>query len=396
MNILILTFYYPPDLSAGSFRAKAFAEALMNRVNRDDHIFIITTIPNRYHSYKFDVPETEENGNILIRRIQIPRHRSGMIDQIRSFITFYFKALKLSQLYKPDLIFATSSRLFTAYLGSRMAKKHKALLYIDIRDLFIDTIKSILPGLKHKLVMPFLKNIEKMTFQRADKINLVSEGFRNYIEAIVPGKTLSFYTNGIDDVFQRYLFEKQHVYPYRLITYAGNMGEGQGLEKIVVSMAGYLGSKYLIRLIGDGGTKNKIVTLIEEENITNIELIDPVSRDKLLEYYRETDYLFLHLNNYEAFGKVLPSKIFEYIASGKTIIAGVSGYAKEFIMQNTRDAVIFDPCNLASFIEAFTQFKRVENYDREKFLKKYDRGSIMSDMVSDFLSLKEYGQSTRK
>ena len=44
-----------------------------------------------------------------------------------------------------------------------------------------------------------------------------------------------------------------------------------------------------------------------------------------------TDVLFLHLNDYSAFRKVIPSKIFEYAATGKPIVAGVSGYAAEFL-----------------------------------------------------------------
>ena len=40
-------------------------------------------------------------------------------------------------------------------------------------------------------------------------------------------------------------------------------------------------------------------------------LINPVSRDELRIFYDQSDFLFLHLNDYQAFRKVLPSKIFE-------------------------------------------------------------------------------------
>ena len=49
--------------------------------------------------------------------------------------------------------------------------------------------------------------------------------------------------------------------------------------------------------------------------------------------------LFIHLNAYPAFEKVLPSKIFEYAATGKPILAGVSGYSADFIRNNLKDKV---------------------------------------------------------
>ena len=51
MRIGVLTFYYPPDLSAGSFRAAALLAALREQAPPGTHIDVITTMPNRYHSF---------------------------------------------------------------------------------------------------------------------------------------------------------------------------------------------------------------------------------------------------------------------------------------------------------------------------------------------------------
>ena len=61
-----------------------------------------------------------------------------------------------------------------------------------------------------------------------------------------------------------------------------------------------------------------------------MQIIDPVSRSDLFDEYKNADVLFLHLNDYAAFRKVLPSKIFEYAATGKPILAGVAGYMQNF------------------------------------------------------------------
>ena len=52
MRVLLLTFYYPADLSAGSFRAKALVDALRRQGGDDLSIDVVTTVPNRYHTHK--------------------------------------------------------------------------------------------------------------------------------------------------------------------------------------------------------------------------------------------------------------------------------------------------------------------------------------------------------
>ena len=106
----------------------------------------------------------------------------------------------------------------------------------------------------------------------------------------------------------------------------------------------------------------------------------------MLEIYRDSDYLFLHLNDYEAFEKVLPSKIFEYAATHKHIIAGVAGYAREFLEENLPDAIVFDPCNVDDFKDKFFR-KKSEMFDRSEFIKKYTRKTIMMEMAKKVYNL---------
>ena len=115
VRVLVLTFYYKPDLCAGSFRATA----LVNHLARHDvEIDLVTTAPNRYSSYKPKASKFESNGNVRVHRIPMPAHDSGMIDQIMAFKEYYRNAIKLVSKNNYDIVFATSSRLFTAFLGA--------------------------------------------------------------------------------------------------------------------------------------------------------------------------------------------------------------------------------------------------------------------------------------
>jgi hypothetical protein len=387
MRILVLSFYYAPDLCAGSFRTTAFVEELKKQINPNDKVEIITAMPNRYGSFSEDAKEFEKlEENVDITRIDLGTHKSGFVDQSKLFLKFAWQVMKLVRKRKKyDMIYATSSRLMTAFLGSLIANNQKARLYLDIRDIFTDTLESVFSKSKLRYAIPIFRKIEKYTINSASHINLVSKGFENYFKNINNKISYSFYTNGIDDVFLEYDFTQDKRNEKTIITYAGNIGEGQGLEKIVPAMAKKIGVDYEIHIIGDGGRKKALIESLKE--INNVKLFDPVNRSKLLKIYKNSDILFLHLNDYAAFKKVLPSKLFEYAITNKFIIAGVGGYAKEFIEENISDAIVFEPCDISYFYE---KFKKVENFadiNRTSFVDKFKRENIMNKMAKEVYEL---------
>ena len=84
MKILVLSFYFQPDLCAGSFRNTSLFKALAPRFKSTDNIDVITTQPNRYDSYKVSADKIEKRGdNITINRVHIPNHKSGLFGQIK-------------------------------------------------------------------------------------------------------------------------------------------------------------------------------------------------------------------------------------------------------------------------------------------------------------------------
>jgi len=388
MRILLLTFYFEPDLSAGSFRNTALVEALKKRYGKDCNVDVVTTMPNRYHSFKESAKSSEEKAGIKIKRIELPEHKSGFLDQIWSFKTYYsnvWKFLKNIDHDEYDIVVASSSRLFTAFLGARIANKIIKPLYLDIRDIFTETIDNVVDNkvIRYSL-LPVIKMIERYTINSATHLNIVSGGFENYFREYYDGP-MSEFTNGIDEVFLQNDFSLNERNDPPIITYAGNIGASQGLENIIPEAAKKLSGKYIFQIIGDGGTKSKLVKELEENRIDNVKIIDPVSRNELLKYYQESDYLFLHLNDYEAFKKVLPSKIFEYAATTKPMIAGVGGYAADFIEKHVDNAILFSPCDVEEFVEKLNQFKS-DGSDRKDFIESFRRKNIMDQMVQSIIS----------
>lgn len=388
MKILFLTYYFEPDLCAGSFRNSSLFKALGSKITIDDKIDVITTHPNRYDSYKIAARNIEKRGdNVCINRIHIPNHNSGLLGQIKSFKIFYLEALNIAKKGDYDIVYASSSRLFTAFLGSKLARQKKAKLYIDIRDIFRESIVEIFKNKLVKLSLDILlRPIENYTFKKANHINLVSKGFESYFSKFKQS-SYSYYTNGIDNVFLEPKSEiVSQTKKVKTIVYAGNIGEGQGLHIILPDVAKVFPNTLKFIVYGDGGAKQKLVSAIEEQGVKNIEIRNPINRELLIEEYQKADYLFLHLNKYKAFERVLPSKLFEYGAFDKPIIAGVGGYAATFLKENITNAIVFRPGD----VEALVKILKNYNYqieDRETFKKRFSRKLINEQMADSILLL---------
>ncbi|MDB2398540.1 glycosyltransferase family 4 protein [Planktomarina sp.] len=382
MRLLLLTFYFEPDLCAGSFRSSALLKELIN--NDDIHVDVVTTQPNRYAEYiKVADAKQEINKNITIYRIRTPRHANGILDQMISFAYFFWGANRLIRNNYYDVVYASSARLFTAVLGARIARRLQKPLYVDVRDIFVKMSAHILAE-KHLSFFQFLiTGFEKYAFSSAAKINLVSGGFENYFKQKFPTKPLSFHSNGIDEIFLNNNSLKERSNNERLsILYAGNIGDGQGLHKILPGLARELSSVAEIRVVGAGGKLKELREEIEKSTCSNIKIEKPVGQKELVDYYRNCDILFLHLNSMDIFEEVLPSKLFEYAATGKPILAGVNGFASEFIRKNIINCEVFEPCNVEACVSSLRKLTVVD-VDRSEFINRHLRSEIMKKMVLD-------------
>lgn len=387
MRILLLSFYYPPDIGPGPLRAKSIVDALLAVGGQEVQIDVLTTLPNRYHTLEVTAPLEEQFGPVSITRIALPEHKSGMADQARAFVRYARAVQQRVRGGQWDVVVATSSRLMTASLGAWVAKRRGGVLYLDIRDLFTDTMEDVLAKSPLSGLLPGFRVLERWTFRAACQMNVVSAGFLPHIQRVAPGLTPSVYTNGIDPAFVEMDFTQSFPTEKPVVLYAGNMGEGQGLHRIVPDVAAAMPGVQF-RLIGDGGMRRVLMESVERLSLTNVEILNPVARDALMEAYRQADVLFLHLNAYKAFHKVLPSKIFEYAATSKPMLAGVGGYAADFLLDNVPGVEVFAPCDsdaMQAGLQRLLSGPRM--IDRAEFCSLHLRENIMKQMAGDILAL---------
>ena len=108
LKILVLSFYFKPDLSAGSFRATALVDALKEIMPIDGQIDVLSTSPNRYSSFVVEAFSEEKSPGLHISRIGVPTtHQSGMFGQAKGFFFFARGVLKKTRGKHYDIVFGT-------------------------------------------------------------------------------------------------------------------------------------------------------------------------------------------------------------------------------------------------------------------------------------------------
>ncbi|MEO6691535.1 MAG: glycosyltransferase family 4 protein [Saprospiraceae bacterium] len=385
-TILYLSYYFEPDLGAGSFRNTALVRKVSELMKADDRILVLTTMPNRYANINQAALEHEIIGNLEIRRISVPRNSDSFLEQINSFLKYRKEVKKFTKGMKFDLVFASSSKLFTGYLAYRIASADKTKFYLDLRDIFAENLKELIPrfGIGHILSFFVKTFFERPCIKYATHLNLNSAGFINEF-SYRDKETISFFPNGIDDFFighkQSATIQESPI----VITYAGNIGEGQGLEKIIPPLAKKLGDKYLFKIIGSGSSVAKLQSEIDRLALKNVIIYPPVVRKELLKFYQNSHYLFLHLNDYKSFEKVIPSKVFEYAAFNIPILAGVAGFPAQFIQAEIkRNCFVFKPCD----VDAIYTYLVTSHYDlaeNTEFVEKFKRENITTELAKSIL-----------
>jgi glycosyltransferase involved in cell wall biosynthesis len=400
MKIVFFAFYYPPDLSAGSFRSISLARALSSKMENGDEVHVITTQPNRYASHRVDADDLEVDGKITVHRITVPIHQSGMTSQARSFGVYAVAAYRLCREIDPDFLIGTTSRLMTGVLTKFSAYRLRKKYFIDLRDIFSETIsdlfshKSRVLGTITKLI--FLM-FEKRLFNGAVGVNVVSEGFPDYFnERGIDVSEWSFFPNGVDQEFIEFREESKksnnsedNSTGIKTILYAGNIGSGQGLESVIPKLAKQLGVGFRFVVVGGGAKEPLLKEAIASKEVKNVEMVAPVSRTELMEYYRKADILFLHLNDVPAFRRVLPSKIFEYAALGKPIVAGLSGYSAKFVEEELPYVSLFEPGDfIGGYRASMKASETVVPIDAvDQFVDKYSREFLVERMAKHVFSL---------
>jgi glycosyltransferase involved in cell wall biosynthesis len=350
MKILIICQYFPPDITAAAFRMYDTADLL----RRSGHeIRVITAVPHRAIVEGSTEQRSVQDGDWVVRCRVRPLAGSGLVPYLRHYLSFLesstVAAWRMRALgWVPDVIWASSPPLFAGITGYFSSILFRRPWVLDVRDIWPDSAVAagqLRPG---GFAFRVGKRLERFLYRRANQITCVSAPMHSYIGSLTKSRVTVVY-NGVKHTL---IANGQRLTPRvtpapRVLLYAGNLGRVQDLDKLIQAAAGLKAAGRMnaweIHLLGAGAVRGHLERLVERLEIRDcIKILPPVARETVAREMSAADALFLSLKPDPALRMTIPSKLFDYLATGMPVVAGIVGEGAE-IARRSGGNVVYSP-----------------------------------------------------
>ena len=180
-KIIFLSHHYFPDQSAGATRSRFLIDELLKN-EKYVQIWLFCSSPNRYEKKTLKkslaIFRKTSLDRLNIVRIWTPYLGQNKISILLAYSFFFIQVLIFSLFLKPDIVFATSAKLFTGFLGALIARITNSLFFLDLRDTFVDNYYYFYRNKKRIILHSIFSRLEKFTIRSSHSINLISIGFK--------------------------------------------------------------------------------------------------------------------------------------------------------------------------------------------------------------------------
>lgn len=363
MKLLILTQYFPPEVGAPQNRLFELAVRL-KKLGVD--VSVLTAMPNYpqmqiYEGYEGKDYIYEEIEGIPVHRasIYLPKSKS-IIQRLLNYFSFVYSSAKVGnkKIGDFDVIMCESPPLFLGYSALYLKRKKKAKLIFNVSDLWPESAEK-LGVVTNKQMLNLAYRLEAKLYHRSVLVTGQTQGICKSINERFPQVKTYWLPNGVDVSYYNPStvtgnWRKQNSFHESdlLFLYAGIIGLAQGLE-IILSAAEKLKDQPHIKfiLVGSGPEKEKLQTIKDERQLTNVFFFDAVSKTQMPQIVQASDVSIIPLRKLELFLGAIPSKIFENLAMEKPVILAVDGEARELFVNQGQCALYSEPENTDELVK---------------------------------------------
>lgn len=350
MKIWILNHYATDMFFDKIGRHQCFGKYLIRNQHEVD-IFCASTVHNS------DI-NVDTEGKLSTRKIgedQVPYtfvktspYSGNGKSRIFNMMEYFFRIKKVlkqrvAEEGRPDIILASSVHPFTLVAGIQFAKKIGCPCICEVRDLWPESIVSFTNIAEKNPAVKFLYKMEKWIYKKADALIFTMEGGAQYIkdkgwDNVVDLAKVNHINNGVDlDVYD---YNKNNIVlenrpesdDKKKIVYAGSIRPANNVFNLALAAerirdAGIDNIEFII--YGDGPDRSKIEEYIKEKELTNIRMMGRIEKKYIPGVLSiENSVNCLNYQNSDVFrygGS--QNKLFEYLASGRPVLANVKmGY----------------------------------------------------------------------
>ena len=397
MNILIHTQYFPPETNAPANRWGYFAKYLADQGHK---ITILTSFPNHplgrilngyKNQWRFD---EEMDGMKIIRTWTYISASRRFISRLFNYFSFAFSSYMNMFNKDINLFIASSPPLSVAIVGAIIAKKKKIPLILYLRDIWPEAAVST-GYIKKGFFYHLAEKWEKRCYKQAQKILVNSLAIFEELKNSkgVPSSKLEFIPNGADLEFfkeinnSNKINEEYNIKDKFIVLYTGLLGFAQAPEVMIDAAKILENNKDIVFLIvGGGPLKKDLESKIKDLELDNVVLTGQRPREEMPVFVSRGDICLVPYKNSSTFQKNVPSKMFDYMASGKPIIINLEGAASDIIIK-AQAGLVVEPENALALAKTIEQLynnrflrKKMGNSGKVYVEKHYDKKKISKQL----------------
>ena len=287
MKILYLPVYFYPEQAASSYLGDNTREAFCEAGHK---MVLYTPTPCRgitkelREKCKDKKIEYWYNNSLEVHRFSMYAEKKNPVSRALRYVLCWCKHFYYGMCAKNiDLIYLPSTPPIQGVIGALLKKIKKVPFVYNLQDIFPDSLVGTGLAKKDGLLWKIGRVIEDFTYRNADKIIVISEGFKKNIMAKgVPEEKIEVVYNWVDEdavkhvpreenkLFDRYGLDRNKFY----ITYCGNIGLTQNLDMLLEVAKEFEAEEEIqFVLIGEGAYKAKVQDIIQEKQIRNVTLL---------------------------------------------------------------------------------------------------------------------------
>ena len=385
LNVLRLSSYYYPEQISSSHLTNDLEDAYQK-----NNIYSIRYVPTptrgidnetrkKYKKIKY---EELRDGFVKLHRFSMFREGKNPIQRAIRYllvnIVQYFKGCKASDI---DLVLAGSTPptqgLLCGLVAKRLSKKYKKKVpfVYNLQDIFPDSLVHTGLTKKGSLLWKIGRKIENTTYKNADKIIVISEGFKkNIMEKGVPEEKIVVIPNWVDEstvvsvdrkdnpLFDKYGLDRNKFY----VCYSGNIGFTQNMAELCDAAKKLEEYENIgIIIVGEGAFKPQLEKIIVEKEIKNITLIPFQDYSEISNVFSLGD-VGLIISKAGIGTNSVPSKTWSIMSAERPVLACFDSDSDLCdIVRETSCGVCVEPDNIDELVNAIVTLSKTPEQNRE-------------------------------
>ncbi|MBR5438680.1 MAG: glycosyltransferase family 4 protein [Clostridia bacterium] len=330
MNILFLSIYEIKDSNSKYI----YADLIKEFARHNHKIFVVTPVTNgKAEDY------VDNNGVHIIRVESGTIQKTNKIKKALNLMLFDNKVInavnKCAKGVKFDLIFTMVANLSLYKTTKYFKKKHKALVYMSIKDILphnaLDMGMLTKKGL-YGLIYHYYRRQEIAYYKLVDKIGCMSEANCEFIRKLnpyLPKDKIEVQYNSIEPIDfnltqeDKETMRKKYGIPLdkKVFVYGGNLGKPQGIPFIINCLNANKDNRDVFFLIVGSGTEyGKLEEFCNNSNCSNVKLMKALPREDYDKMIGACDVGLIFLD-YSFTVPNFPSRLLAYMQAKLPVLA---------------------------------------------------------------------------